>query len=92
MFREADVPRLWQLGPPALFARKFATTPALDMALHARLSASPNALRTAKARAEKRAATAKSGGASNSEQSQHRRLRSNPLAMSKRNGAAEVHG
>ena len=89
MFREADVLRLWQLGPPALFARKFATTPALDVALHARLSASPNALRTAKARAEKRAGLAKGVGGSNSEEAHTRRLRSTPLAMGKRKGAVQ---
>ena len=36
MFYEGDINRLWDLGPPALFARKFPTTPALDIALHAR--------------------------------------------------------
>ena len=37
MFFEKDVSRLWTLGPPSLFARKFNTSPATDKALHMRL-------------------------------------------------------
>ena len=39
LFREGDVDRLWQVGAPGFFARKFPTTPKMDAALSDRVKA-----------------------------------------------------